>query len=102
MILPFRHAKRQAIIERKQDALAQTVMEVFAHRPIHDLSLAIGAGVRAIERGLNFMDAMDIVEGVLKICDEQLDNDDRVDLMNQRNLDRLAFYTFKHAVIYGE
>lgn len=97
MIIPFRHAKHRALIESKQDALAQAIMEVYAHCPVQDLLLAIGAGMRAIERGENFQDAMDAVEGVMNICRdwEQIDTFYRRTIMAQRNRERLTNYRIK-------
>lgn len=97
MIIPFRHAKHRALVESKQDALAQAIMEVYAHCPVQDLSLAIGAGMRAIERGENFQDAMEVVENVMRICEdfEKIDSFYRKIMMDQRNRERLTNYRIK-------
>ncbi len=91
VVIPFLRLNKRILC--LQDALAQTVREVWPDRPVSDLELAIGAGMRAVERGLSFMDAMDIVEGVLRICRDS--EPDRAELMDDRNRERLTAYRIK-------
>lgn len=100
MIIPFRRAKRALHIERQQDLLAQTVMELFPDRPVTDIELAIGAGSKAIERGTPFFDAMEIAEGIIEMC--RVGEPERTEMMEWRNRERLTHYRIKRSAINGE
>jgi hypothetical protein len=92
-ILQFRRHRKAAHIERDQEILTRTMMEIFADTAVVDLALALGAGHRALERGTPFFEALEYAEGVIKICNDP--RPDSVALMAERNRERLTEYRIK-------
>ena len=69
MSLPFHIPKGTSLAVAKK-ILTRTVNDLFADRPAFDLTLAVGAGHRALERGEPFMDAVSVSEGVIKLWED--------------------------------
>ena len=96
----FRQSRRAAVIEQTQAVVAQTAMEVYADRPANDLAFAIGVGLRTVERGTSFMDAMNFIGDVLDALEQQARECEDA-LTRGRNQERLRVYRAKRAVFNG-
>ncbi len=94
-------ARKSDSLSLAKERLTQVVVEVFADRPSIDLSLALGAGHRALERGTPFFEAVEIAEGVLAVWRASVE---RVHdyATTQRNRERLTEYQIKRFVTKGE
>ena len=97
MIVPFRIPKGTSLAVAKK-ILTRTVNDLFADCPPFDLTLAVGAGHRALERSEPFMDAVAVAEGVLNLWQDMVDRS-RGEVIERRNRERLIAYRSKSSAL---